>query len=350
MFHADLHIHSKYSRACSRDCDIPHLAAGALRKGISVVGTGDFTHPAWADELKDSLVPAEAGLLQLRPDLERDVRRRVPAACEQPVRFMLSVEISTIYRGGERTRKVHHLIYAPTFEAAGRITASLAKIGNLASDGRPILGLDSRDLLEITLDGGPGCYLVPAHIWTPWFAVLGSRSGFDTVADCYGDLAGEIFAVETGLSSDPRMNWMCSSLDAYQLVRNSDAHSPPMLGREATTSRARWTSSLSPKPSAPETGSAGRSSSIPKRASITWTGTVSAGSGLSRGKRARATAPAPSVINRSLSAFCTGSLNLLTARMATGPMGPRASIISFRSRKSLARFSPSGRRARALTP
>ena len=235
MFHADLHIHSKFSRACSRDCDIPHLAAGALRKGIRVLGTGDFTHPAWADELKSSLVPAEAGLLRLRPDLERDLRRHVPPACEQPVRFMLSVEISTIYRRDERTRKVHHLIYAPTFEAADRITASLAKIGNLTSDGRPILGLDSRHLLEITLEGGPGCYLVPAHIWTPWFAVLGSRSGFDAVADCYGDLAGEIFAVETGLSSDPRMNWMCSSLDAYQLVSNSDAHSPPMLGREATT-------------------------------------------------------------------------------------------------------------------
>jgi DNA helicase II / ATP-dependent DNA helicase PcrA len=235
MFHADLHIHSKYSRACSKDCDIPHLAAGALRKGISVVGTGDFTHPAWADELKDCLVPAEDGLLRLRPDLEKDVRRRVPASCGQPVRFMLSVEISTIYRRADRTRKVHHLIYAPTLEAAGRITTSLSKIGNLASDGRPILGLDSRDLLEITLEGGPGCYLVPAHIWTPWFAVLGSRSGFDAVADCYGDLAGEIFAVETGLSSDPAMNWMCSSLDSYHLVSNSDAHSPPMLGREATT-------------------------------------------------------------------------------------------------------------------
>ena len=234
MFHADLHIHSKFSRACSRDCGIPHLAAGALRKGISVLGTGDFTHPAWADELKSSLVPAEAGLLRLRPDLERDLRRHVPPACEQPVRFMLSVEISTIYRRDERTRKVHHLIYAPTFEAADRITASLAKIGNLASDGRPILGLDPRHLLEITLEGGPGCYLVPAHIWTPWFAVLGSRSGSDAVAACYGDLAGEIFAVETGLSSDPRMNWMCSSLDAYRLVSNSDAHSPPMLGREAT--------------------------------------------------------------------------------------------------------------------
>jgi DNA helicase-2/ATP-dependent DNA helicase PcrA len=235
MFHADLHIHSKFSRACSKDCDIPHLAAGALRKGITVVGTGDFTHPAWIAELKNTLVPAEAGLLRLRPDLETDLRRRVPAACDQPVRFMLSVEISTIYRGSERTRKVHHLIYAPSFEAADRITAALSKIGNLASDGRPILGLDSRDLLEITLEGGPGCYLVPAHIWTPWFAVLGSRSGFDAVADCYGDLAGEIFAVETGLSSDPSMNWMCSSLDAYRLVSNSDAHSPPMLGREATT-------------------------------------------------------------------------------------------------------------------
>jgi DNA helicase-2/ATP-dependent DNA helicase PcrA len=148
---------------------------------------------------------------------------------------MLSAEISTIYRGGDRTRKVHHLIYAPTFEAASRITEALAKIGNLASDGRPIIGLDSRNLLEITLAGGPGCYLVPAHVWTPWFAVLGSKSGFDLVADCYADLADEIFAIETGLSSDPPMNWMCSSLDRYRLVSNSDAHSPPMLGREATT-------------------------------------------------------------------------------------------------------------------
>jgi DNA helicase II / ATP-dependent DNA helicase PcrA len=235
MFHADLHIHSKFSRACSKDCDIPHLASGALRKGITVVGTGDFTHPAWSAELKNTLVPAEAGLLRLRPDLESDLRRQVPSACDQPVRFLLSVEISTIYRRNDRTRKVHHLIYAPSFAAADRITAALSKIGNLASDGRPILGLDSRDLLEITLEGGPGCYLVPAHIWTPWFAVLGSRSGFDAVADCYGDLAGEIFAVETGLSSDPSMNWMCSSLDGYRLVSNSDAHSPPMLGREATT-------------------------------------------------------------------------------------------------------------------
>ena len=147
---------------------------------------------------------------------------------------MLSVEISTIYRRDDRTRKVHHLLYAPGFEAADRITAALSRIGNLASDGRPILGLDSRDLLDITLSADPGCFLVPAHVWTPWFAVLGSKSGFDAVRDCYADLADHIFAVETGLSSDPPMNWACSALDGYRLVSNSDAHSPPMLGREAT--------------------------------------------------------------------------------------------------------------------
>src|SRR5580704_8761193 len=234
MFIADLHIHSRFSRACSKDCDIEHLSWWARRKGLSVLGTGDFTHPAWAAELKDTLVEAEPGLFRVRPELEQRLDRDTPASCAGTVRFMLSVEISTIYRRDERTRKVHHLLYAPSFEAADRITAALAKIGNLASDGRPILGLDSRDLLEITLEGGPGCYLVPAHVWTPWFAVLGSKSGFDLVRDCYADLAGHIFAVETGLSSDPAMNWTCSSLDAYRLVSNSDAHSPPMLGREAT--------------------------------------------------------------------------------------------------------------------
>jgi len=235
MFHADLHIHSRFSRACSRDCDIEHLSAGALRKGLGVLGTGDFTHPAWSAELKETLVPAEPGLFGIRPDLEKELIRDTPASCAGTVRFMLSVEISTIYRRDERTRKVHHLIFAPSFEAADRITAALAKIGNLASDGRPILGLDSRDLLDITLSADPGCFLVPAHVWTPWFAVLGSKSGFDAVRDCYADLAGHIFAVETGLSSDPAMNWTCSSLDSYRLISNSDAHSPPMLGREATT-------------------------------------------------------------------------------------------------------------------
>jgi ATP-dependent DNA helicase UvrD/PcrA len=234
MFHADLHIHSKFSRACSRDCDIEHLSWWALRKGLRLLGTGDFTHPAWADELKQTLIPAEPGLFRIRPELEKRLMRDSPASCAGDVRFMLSVEISTIYRRDDRTRKVHHLLYAPSFEAADRITTALAKIGNLASDGRPILGLDSRDLLDITLSAGPDCFLVPAHVWTPWFAVLGSKSGFDAVRDCYADLADHIFAVETGLSSDPLMNWACSSLDAYRLVSNSDAHSPPMLGREAT--------------------------------------------------------------------------------------------------------------------
>ncbi len=234
MFHADLHIHSRFSRACSKDCDIEHLSAWALRKGLTVLGTGDFTHPAWAAELRETLVPAEPGLFRIRPELEKRLLRDSPPRCAGTVRFMLSVEISTIYRREERTRKVHHLIYAPSFDAADRITTALAKIGNLASDGRPILGLDSRDLLDITLSADPGCFLVPAHVWTPWFAVLGSKSGFDAVHECYADLAGHIFAVETGLSSDPAMNWACSSLDPYRLVSNSDAHSPPMLGREAT--------------------------------------------------------------------------------------------------------------------
>jgi len=233
-FYADLHVHSKYSRATSRDLDLEHLAHWAARKGIAVVATGDFTHPAWAAELKQKLVPAEPGLYRLAPDIETALMRTLPAACRTPVRFMLEVEISTIYKKGDKTRKIHHLIYAPDFATVDRISARLARIGNIASDGRPILGLDSRDLLEIGLDGGPGAYLVPAHIWTPWFAALGSQSGFDSIVECYGDLAPHIFAVETGLSSDPAMNWRLSFLDRYRLVSNSDAHSPGKLGREAT--------------------------------------------------------------------------------------------------------------------
>ncbi|TCJ40283.1 UvrD-helicase domain-containing protein [Parafrankia sp. BMG5.11] len=233
-FFADTHVHSRYSRACSRDCDLEHLAWWAARKGIRVVGTGDFTHPAWSQELTTKLVPAEPGLFRLRPDLERDVLATLPASCRTATRFMISTEISTIYKRGDRTRKVHHLLYAPDRESAGRITSALARIGNLSADGRPILGLDSRDLLEITLGAGEGCYLIPAHVWTPWFAVLGSKSGFDAVEDCYADLAEHVFALETGLSADPEMFWRISGLDRYRLVSNSDAHSPPMLGREAT--------------------------------------------------------------------------------------------------------------------
>ncbi|MFI9640419.1 UvrD-helicase domain-containing protein [Micromonospora sp. NPDC051925] len=238
-FVADLHIHSKYSRACSRDLTLPNLGWWARRKGIGVLGTGDFTHPAWYDHLRETLQPAEPGLYRLGPEAEADIARRLPprladAAEADPVRFMLSVEISTIYKRDDRTRKVHHLIYLPDLDAVARFNAALGRIGNLGSDGRPILGLDSRDLLEITLEASADGYLVPAHIWTPWFSALGSKSGFDAIADCYADLAEHVFAVETGLSSDPAMNWRVGSLDRYRLVSNSDAHSPPALAREAT--------------------------------------------------------------------------------------------------------------------
>lgn len=232
-FYADLHVHSKYSRATSRDADLEHLALYAKRKGLTVVGTGDFTHPAWWQEIADKLVPAEPGLYRLRPELEREVDARLPPACRREVRFLLEVEISTIYKKGDTTRKVHHLIYAGEMETASRFRDKLGSLGNIKSDGRPILGLDSRHLLEVTLESGPDAYLIPAHIWTPWFSMLGSKSGFDSVEECYGDLASHIFALETGLSSDPPMNWRVSQLDAYTLVSNSDAHSPPMLGREA---------------------------------------------------------------------------------------------------------------------
>jgi DNA helicase-2/ATP-dependent DNA helicase PcrA len=241
-FYADLHVHSKYSRATSKHCDLEHLAYWASKKGIAVIGTGDFTHPAWRAELRDKLVPAEPGLFRLRDDLERAVRARLgmPVGADELLgpapfpRFLLSVEISTIYKKGDKVRKVHHLVYAPDLDSVDRVVARLAKIGNLHSDGRPILGLDSRDLLEIVLGASEHAYLVPAHVWTPWFAVLGSKSGFDQVAACYGDLAGHVFAIETGLSSDPPMNWRLSALDRYTLVSNSDAHSPAKLGREAS--------------------------------------------------------------------------------------------------------------------
>jgi uncharacterized protein (TIGR00375 family) len=235
-FYADLHVHSKYSRATGQDADLERFSLWARKKGLAVVATGDFTHPAWFAELRGKLVPAEAGLFRLRPDIEREIESRLPAACRAqtaPTRFVLEVEISTIYRKGDRTRKVHHLILVPSLENAERVTQSLTRIGNLKSDGRPILGLDSRHLLDITLNAGEGCFLIPAHIWTPWFSVLGSKSGFDSVAECYGDLAPHVFALETGLSSDPPMNARVSALDAYRLVSNSDAHSPPKLGREA---------------------------------------------------------------------------------------------------------------------
>ncbi|MBB2912480.1 uncharacterized protein (TIGR00375 family) [Streptosporangium becharense] len=234
-FHADLHIHSKYARACSKDSDLEHLTWWARRKGVTLMGTGDFTHPAWFAHLRENLVPAEPGLFRLREEKDREVSRTLPPGiASAPVRFMLSAEIATIYRHDGHTRKIHHLVYMPDFDTAAAFNRRLGRIGDLSTDGRPALGMDSRDLLEITLGSGDGAYLVPAHVWTPWFGVFGSKAGFDTVEECYGDLSGHIFALETGLSSDPAMNWRVAGLDRYRMVSYSDAHSPPRVGRETT--------------------------------------------------------------------------------------------------------------------
>ena len=233
-FYADVHLHSYYSRATSKNLNLEHLYKWAQLKGIQVVGTGDCVHPGWLDELQEKLEPAEEGLYRLKAEYARDVQKEVPSACEGEVRFMLTVEISNIYKRLGRVRKVHNVVFMPHFEAALNFQARMESIGNIRSDGRPILGLDSRDLLEIVLETDPLAYLIPAHIWTPWFSALGSRSGFDRMEDCFGDLSSHIFAVETGLSSDPPMNWRLSQLDPYILVSNSDAHSPQKLAREAT--------------------------------------------------------------------------------------------------------------------
>ncbi|MEW6429505.1 MAG: UvrD-helicase domain-containing protein [Thermodesulfobacteriota bacterium] len=228
---ADLHTHSPYSRATSKSGTLQGLFGWARLKGIHLVGSGDFTHPAWQQQLKEQLIPAEPGFFRLRDEKVAMPLEAAPEAID--VRFTLSTEISCIYKKLGRVRKVHALILVPDFPSAERITARLAAIGNIESDGRPILGLDCRNLLEIVLSQAPGGFLVPAHIWTPWFSLFGSKSGFDSVEECFDDLAGHIFALETGLSSDPAMNRLVSALDRYALVSNSDCHSPAKLGREA---------------------------------------------------------------------------------------------------------------------
>ncbi len=230
---ADLHTHSPYSRATSKGSTLAGLYGWAKLKGINLVASGDFTHPTWFSTLKEQLEPAEPGLFRLKS--EAAVSSPLPelTLSQSPVRFLLSAEVSCIYKRHGKVRKVHNLLYVPDFASAERVNRRLAAIGNIVSDGRPILGLDSRDLLEILLEEAPDGFLVPAHAWTPWFSIFGSRSGFDSVEECFGDLASHIFALETGLSSDPAMNRLISGLDRYALISNSDCHSPSKLGREA---------------------------------------------------------------------------------------------------------------------
>ncbi len=227
---ADLHIHSRFSMATSREGTPENLDFWARKKGISLIGTGDFTHPVWRKELRERLVPEENGLYRLREEYVKEESRKFPG---EGTRFVVSGEISSIYKKNGKTRKVHNVILLPSLEAADTMAQRLEKIGNIHSDGRPILGLDSHDLLEMMLDVCPDGILIPAHIWTPHFSVLGAKSGFDSVEECFEELTPYVHALETGLSSDPAMNWRISKLDRYQLVSNSDAHSPSKLGREA---------------------------------------------------------------------------------------------------------------------
>jgi uncharacterized protein (TIGR00375 family) len=229
-FIADLHIHSSYSRATSKDMVPETLWKWAQVKGITVVGTGDFTHPAWLKELNEKTEPTDTGLLKLKKEFEAG---DIPASCRADVFFMLSSEISTIYSKNGKTRKVHSIIFVPRISDALKLNLALSKIGNLNADGRPILGLDVKELLKIVLDICPRALFVPAHAWTPHFSVFGAISGFDSLEECFEDLTPHINAIETGLSSDPMMNWQLSVLDRLTLISNSDAHSPAKMGREA---------------------------------------------------------------------------------------------------------------------
>lgn len=238
-FIADLHIHSKYSRATSRDMDLENLDKWAKIKGIKVLATGDFTHPLWFKELKEKLAPEEQGLFKLKKPnrasvlnsdwLPNNGRNHLDGG----TRFVLSAEISCIYSKNNRVRKIHVVVLAPDFKTVEKINTRLSWIGNIKSDGRPILGLDAKELAKIIFDADENCMIIPAHIWTPWFSLFGANSGFDSIEECFEDYAKHIAAVETGLSSDPIMNWRWSHLDKYALISNSDSHSPQKIGREA---------------------------------------------------------------------------------------------------------------------
>ncbi|MDI6756363.1 MAG: endonuclease Q family protein [Thermodesulfobacteriota bacterium] len=219
-FIADLHLHSKYSRATSRDMEAETISLWAKRKGIKLLGTGDFTHPLYLLDLKAKLSPLGNGLLALKEDPEG-------------TQFMLTAEVSNMFTQGGKGRRVHTLIFAPSFEVVERINSKLGKFGKISSDGRPIFGFPAKDLVKMILDISADCLLIPAHAWTPWFSIFGANSGFDSIEECFGEEAKNIRAIETGLSSDPEMNWRLTALDDITLISNSDAHSPSKIGREA---------------------------------------------------------------------------------------------------------------------
>ncbi len=219
-FIADFHLHSKYSRATSPQMDLENLDKWAKIKGIKILGTGDFTYPEWLKGLKEKLKPAEEGLFKLKNS-------------NSETRFILTVEISNIYSKAGRVRKIHNLIFAPSFKIVEKINAHLSRIGSLKSDGRPILGLDSKELVKIVLNISKDCLIIPAHCFTPWFGIFGSKSGFDSIEECFEDYSKYIFALETGLSANPAMIWRIPDGRKVTLISNSDAHSPAHIGREA---------------------------------------------------------------------------------------------------------------------
>jgi len=229
MFYADLHIHSKFSRATSKDMNLETIEQWAQIKGIKLIGTGDFTHPEWLKEIEKKLNEEGNGLFTLKKQHKLDV----PESCKDEVFFILSSEISCIYQKNGKLRKIHLLVLSPSLKDVLKINHALSKIGNLNSDGRPILGLDAKELMKIILEISPESMVIPAHAWTPHFSVFGSQSGFDSIEECFEELSPSIYAIETGLSSDPPMNWRLSKLDNIILISNSDAHSPAKIGREA---------------------------------------------------------------------------------------------------------------------
>ena len=215
-FAADFHIHSRYSRACSKNLSVPVLAKWAKIKGIGVLGTGDFTHPLWLQELQETLRPDGQGLFSA-----------------DGARFMLTAEVNTLFYVQGRAHNIHHILLAPSFESVERINQELASFGALALDGRPILHVEAARLVEVVTGIDPRCAVIPAHAWTPHFSIFGSNSGFDSVEQCFGKQTPKVFAMETGLSSDPAMNWRLSQLDRFAFISNSDAHSAHRIGREA---------------------------------------------------------------------------------------------------------------------